>query len=68
MFGLHLVKTGRIERRFGRMLARLKDEREGSDYDIYSALDLAAAENALADAEAFLAEMRRYLREAHGIG
>ena len=67
MFGLHLVKPGKIARRFGRILSKLKDEREGGDYDIFSGLDSDDAERAVRDAEAFLEEMSRYLRETHGI-
>lgn len=54
-------------RRFGRILSRLKDERETGDYDVFSAFEREDAQKALEDAEAFLREMRRYLTEAHGI-
>jgi hypothetical protein len=66
-FGLHLVKPGKIGRRFGRILGRLKDEREGGDYDVFSALEADDAERAVEDADAFLQEMNRHLREAHNL-
>lgn len=37
VFGLRFIRSGRIDRRFGRILSRLKDERENGDYDIFSA-------------------------------
>lgn len=67
MFGLHLVQSGKIGRRFGRILSRLKDERETGDYDVFSAFEREDTQKALEDAEAFLRKMRRYLTEAHGI-
>lgn len=67
MFGLHLVKPGKIARRLSRILGRLKDEREGGDYDISSGFETEDAERAVEDADIFLQEMRRYLHEVHGI-
>ena len=66
LFGLHFIKTGKIERKFGRILNRLKDDRETGDYDIYAAFDKADAENSITMAEEFLVTMRRYLTDAHG--
>lgn len=63
MFGLHLVKPGKIARRFSRILGRLKDEREEGDYDLFSTFETEDAAKAIADAEAFLQEMKRYLQE-----
>ena len=67
MFGLYLVKPGKIGRRFARILGRLKDEREGGDYDVFSASEREDAEQAVEDAGTFLEEMKRYLGESHGI-
>jgi uncharacterized protein (UPF0332 family) len=67
MFGLYLVKPGKIARRFSRILSRLKDEREGGDYDIFSAFETEDADRAVADAEGFLQEMQRYLRESYNL-
>ncbi len=33
LFGLLLVKTGKFEKRWGKFLANLKDDREAGDYD-----------------------------------
>lgn len=35
LFGLHFVKSKRFNKKFGRFLTNLKDDRENSDYEIY---------------------------------
>lgn len=67
MFGLHLVKTGFVDKRFGRLLGRLKDERENGDYDIYSDFEPQDARAAIDDAAEFVGEMKRFLSERHGL-
>ena len=61
LFGLHFVKTGKFDNRFGRMLSNLKDDRENGDYEIYSAIDRETAQKAIVEAEEFLKETKRYL-------
>lgn len=61
LFGLHFVKTGKFEKKFGRMLANLKDDRENGDYEIFSAIDKEVAEDAVNEAREFLKEAKRYL-------
>jgi hypothetical protein len=39
LFGLLLVKTGKVDRRWGKLLAKLKDDREAGDYDPLSYVD-----------------------------
>lgn len=67
MFGLHLIKTGKIDKKYGRWLNRLKDERENGDYDIFTSFDFGDAENDIKEAEKFLEEMKKYLVQEHGI-
>ena len=67
MFGLHLVKTGKIDRKYGRWLNRLKDERENGDYDIFTSFDRKDAEDGITEAEEFIQEMQRYLIENYGL-
>ena len=62
LFGLHLVKTGKLEKKFGKCLANLKDECENGDDEIYSAIDQETATPAVREAKEFLTEMKRYLR------
>jgi len=62
LFGLHLVKTGKFEKKFGRYLANLKDDRETGDYEVYSAIDRETAEHAIQEAKEFLQAAESYLR------
>lgn len=66
LFGLLLVKPGKIDLRFGRFLANLKDDREAGDYEAFSFVDEGKAGLALDEARAFLAEARRYLAALPG--
>ncbi|MBI2525370.1 MAG: HEPN domain-containing protein [Candidatus Rokubacteria bacterium] len=61
LFGLLLVKTGKLDRRWGKLLANLKDDREASDYDALSFVDEATARRALEEAEAFVAHVGSYV-------
>lgn len=61
LFGLHLVKTGKIDKKFGKYLSNLKDDRENSDYEIFSMLDEESASSAVKEAREFLHEIERYL-------
>ena len=62
LFGLHLVKTGKFEKRFGKYLANLKDDRETGDYEVYSAIDQETAEHAVQEAREFLQAAESYLK------
>ena len=61
LFGLHLVKTGKFDKKFGRYLANLKDDRETSDYEVYSTIDRKAAKQAVQEAKEFLKTAKEYL-------
>ncbi len=63
LFGLHFVRTGKFDKRFGRYLANLKDERENSDYEIFSVIDEEVAEEATKEAGEFFEETKRYLKK-----
>jgi len=62
LFGLHFVKTGKFDKKFGRYLINLKDERENGDYEIFSVIDGGVAKEAIQEAEQFIEETRRYLK------
>lgn len=66
-FGLHLVKPGKIDKQYARILNRLKDERENGDYDIYTSFEKDDACYDVTEAEKFIAEIKRYLSLHHGI-
>ena len=61
LFGLLLVKTGKIDRTWGRALANLKDDRETGDYDALSWIDGDTARRALAEAEGFVNAVGEYV-------
>ena len=62
LFGLHLVKTEKLPKQLGKCLANLKDDREHSDYEIYSAIDRETAERAVQEAKAFWAAVETYVK------
>lgn len=61
LFGLHFVKTGKIEPTYGKLLTNLKDDRETGDYEVVSYVDQETANNALKEAEQFLNRMKDFL-------
>lgn len=67
MFGIHLIKTGKIGRKYGKFLTRLKDERENGDYDIFTNFEENDVKQAIVETEDFLKEMKRYLAEGHNL-
>ena len=67
MFGLHFVKTGKIDKKFSRWLNKLKDERENGDYDIFTSFDSEDARIGIQEAEEFLEEMKKYLTRTQGV-
>jgi len=67
MFGLHFVKTGKIDKKFSRWLNKLKDERENGDYDIFTSFDIEDARVDVQEAEEFLEEMKKYLTQNHAV-
>ncbi|WP_447979714.1 HEPN domain-containing protein [Candidatus Nitrospira bockiana] len=61
LFGLLFIKSGRLEKKWGKFLANLKDDREAGDYEALSYLDEDTARRAVSEAEGFVAEVSRYL-------
>ena len=66
LFALLLVKTGKLDRRWGKFLANLKDDREAGDYDPLSYVDEETARRAVAEAEEFVAAVARYVDRLDG--
>jgi len=60
-FGQHFVKTGYADKRYSRILARAMQAREASDYDPRTRASRQDAEQAIADAKAFLEKAREIL-------
>lgn len=67
MFGLHLVLSGKVDKKYGRWLNMLKDERENGDYDIFTSFDKEDADSAIKKAEEFFTAMKQFLSERHGL-
>jgi uncharacterized protein (UPF0332 family) len=61
LFGLLLVKTGKLDKRWGKLLSNLKDDRETGDYDALSYLDEETARRAVREADEFVAAVDRYI-------
>ena len=61
MFGLHFVKTKKIDRRFAKYLKNLKDDREDGDYGILTTIESDDAKIALSEANDFVFEAKRLL-------
>jgi len=62
LFGSVLVRSGRIEREWASILARVQDQRIAADYSIGIGWDAGAALHLVGDAQAFLRRVRSYLR------
>ena len=62
LFGLHFVKTGKVDKKYGRFLSNLMEDRQQSDYSLFSGFDRSDAENAVTEARAFVEEIRRLLK------
>ena len=62
MFGLHLVKTGKIEKEFARILTAEQEDREIGDYDIHIEIEQDTALKRVLDAEKFVERIEKYLQ------
>lgn len=62
LFGLYFIKEGRFDKKFGRYLKNLKDERENGDYGIFTLIEEEDAKKAIEEANEFVTETERYLR------
>lgn len=62
LFGLHLVETGKLPKKLAKYLRNLRDDREESDYEVYSNVDQETSETALREAEEFVRALKDFLR------
>ncbi len=62
MFGLHLVKTGKLEKDFAKILTAQQEDREIGDYDIYIEIEKDTAAKRVRDAEKFVKRIEKYLQ------
>ena len=63
LFGFYFIKEGRFDKKFGRYLKNLKDERENGDYGIFTLIEKEDALKAINEAKEFLIVTERYLKE-----
>ncbi len=63
LFGLHFVKGGIVSGTLGRVLAQEFEDRLTSDYDVEIDIEEAVARQRLSDAEHFVRQMERWLRQ-----
>jgi len=66
LFSLVLVQPGKFEKKWGKFLANLKDDRETGDYEALSYLDEQTACRALAEAEEFVRKIEEFLGQRGG--
>jgi hypothetical protein len=63
LFSLHFINTGKIDKKFGKFLSNLKDDREHGDYDVYSFVDEETARHAVQEAHEFIKEIENFLKK-----
>lgn len=63
LFGLLLVKTGKIDKKYGKLLSNLKDARETGDYEVMSWMDEGDAQNATVEAEEFIRAVEGFIKD-----
>lgn len=61
LFGLHFVKSGKVEAKNAKLLARLQKYRESSDYGLVTVFGKEDVEQEIADVENFLQSIQDYL-------
>ena len=59
LFGRYFVRTGKLDRQFGRDLRNVNDLRQQGDYGIFVELGGEQVREAVVKAEAFVAEVKR---------
>ena len=64
MFGLHLVKTGKIEKEFADILVAEQEDREIGDYEAGVRLTEETARQRVAEAERFVQRIERHLERS----
>ena len=63
LFSQHLIKTGKIEDKYAKILSAEQDERLKADYDVVYSADEESARECVSDATEFLAAIESYLKE-----
>ncbi len=61
-FGEEFVKTEKISREYGTMLAKAEDLREIADYDVVTKIGVEEADSVVEDAEKFLEMVKKFIK------
>ena len=61
LFGLHLVESGKVDKKFAKYIRNVRDDRETSDYEVYSGIDRETSETALREATEFFHAMKAFV-------
>lgn len=60
LFGLHFIKTGKIDKQYGKLFSKLFDYRQKGDYGDLFDYDEEIARPLITEAEQFIAEIRKH--------
>ncbi|MFQ5964281.1 MAG: HEPN domain-containing protein [Candidatus Scalinduaceae bacterium] len=63
LFGMHLVKTGKVDAKFSKILREEQDERFLADYDVSFSPEKERVEKRIKDAVCFFDAMSSYLKQ-----
>lgn len=63
MFGLHIVKTGKLEKVWAEILTAQQEDREIGDYEIGIEIEKDRASTRVDDAERFVQRIERFIQE-----
>lgn len=63
MFGLHLVKTGKIEKEFAKIFTAEQEDREIGDYEVGIEIEEERARQRVNDAEKFIYRVEQYIKD-----
>lgn len=66
LFGLYFIKTGKFDKKFGKILSNLKDDRENGDYEVFSCIDEEVARESVKEAKEFLGEIEKFIEKIGG--
>ena len=61
LFGLHLVQANKLPKKLAKYLKNVRDDREESDYEVFSSIDSEVSQTALREAEEFLQGIKGFL-------
>ena len=64
LFGEHLIKAGKMEKEYGKVLREEQEDREVCDYDVFQIVESDRASQRVQDAERFLERIRNFVEKS----